>query len=70
VTGARNTRGEHLRFVHNWSWTPSAFTLPCGATDVVTGTSFPAGATIELRSWDVRVLREDEGAPATDERHG
>jgi len=70
VTGARNPRGEHLRFVHNWSWTPSAFTLPCGATDVVTGTSFPAGATIELGSWDVRVLREDEGAPATDERNG
>ncbi|QHC68131.1 beta-galactosidase [Rathayibacter sp. VKM Ac-2759] len=56
VTSATNRHGERIRFVHNWSWEPSTFTLPGGASDVLSGEALPAGAVLELGPWDVRVL--------------
>jgi len=34
VTGAHSRDGRQLRFVHNWSWTPSEFVLPAAAAGV------------------------------------
>lgn len=62
VTGARNRRGERLRFVHNWSWNPSTFTLPEAAADVTGERSWSAGEVVELGAWDVRVLVVTEPA--------
>jgi beta-galactosidase len=56
VTSATNRHGERIRFVHNWSWEPSAFTLPEPASDVLTGEMLPAGSPLALGPWDVRVL--------------
>ncbi len=60
VTGATSRSGEQLRFVHNWSWTPSSFKLPGAVRDVVSGESFGYGDELELGAWDVRVLVETE----------
>ena len=66
VTGGRHP--EHagtVRFVHNWSWETTQLTLPIDAEDLLAEPGsggrrpvLPAGSTLELGSWDVRVLRE------------
>ncbi|GMA33360.1 beta-galactosidase [Litorihabitans aurantiacus] len=56
--GARNAAGEQLRFVHNWSWDASTFTLPVEVVDLLGGETLAAGSVLELGAWDVRVLRE------------
>ncbi|MGP3970244.1 beta-galactosidase [Streptomyces sp. 6N223] len=57
VTSATAADGStRLRFVHNWSWEPSTFTLPGAARDAVTGEELPAGHELALGAWDVRVL--------------
>lgn len=56
VSSSVNRHGETIHVVHNWSWEPSTFELPGAAADVLAGTSFEAGATIELGAWDVRVF--------------
>jgi beta-galactosidase len=58
VTGAHSRDGRQLRFVHNWSWTPSEFVLPAGVTDVLGDGKFEAGDVLQLGAWDVRVLVE------------
>ena len=62
ITGARNARGEQLRFLHNWSWEPATFVLPCGATDLLSAEDLSEGESIRLGSWDVRVLVERAAA--------
>lgn len=59
VTGARSRDGRQLRFVHNWSWTPSEFVLPVAAMDVLGDKKFEAGDILPLGPWDVRVLVEN-----------
>ncbi|MCI2237759.1 beta-galactosidase [Paenibacillus sp. TRM 82003] len=46
-----------LRFVHHWAWGSTRFTVPEDCTDVLDGTELPAGSTLDLGPWDVRVLR-------------
>ena len=58
VTGAHSRDGQRLRFVHNWSWTPSEFVLPAGVQDVLGDEKFEAGDVLTLGPWDVRVLVE------------
>ncbi len=58
VTVAVNAAGERLRFVHNWSWTPTSFAVPGEVADLLDGEPLAAGAKFELGPWDVRVLRE------------
>ncbi|MFD5317978.1 beta-galactosidase [Streptomyces sp. NPDC127098] len=58
VTGATAKDGTRLRFIHNWSWLPSEFTVPVAARDVLTDADLPAGETLRLGPWDVRVLAE------------
>jgi beta-galactosidase len=57
-TAAVTEGGSVLRFVHNWSWTVGGFTVPRAVTDVLSGGEFGAGDTVQLSSWDVRVLVE------------
>ncbi|MBD0734906.1 beta-galactosidase [Streptomyces sp. CBMA29] len=48
--------GRRVHVVHNWSWTPAAAHAPVDLTDVLNGSSLPAGARVELGPWDVRVF--------------
>lgn len=60
VTGATARSGERLRFIHNWSWTPSTFKLPAAVQDVISGEPLGYGDVLELGAWDVRVLVETD----------
>ncbi|MER6563342.1 beta-galactosidase [Streptomyces sp. NPDC001027] len=48
--------GRRVHIVHNWSWEPARVSAPADLSDVLDGTSVPAGAPLELGPWDVRVL--------------
>ncbi len=51
-----NQRGETVHVVHNWSWTPSTFTVPVDAQDVLDSGALAAGSELSLGAWDVRVV--------------
>ncbi len=55
VHGATNAAGERLWFVHNFGWQERAVTPPMPVEDLLTGERV---ATLELKAWDVRILRE------------
>ncbi|MGW1270128.1 beta-galactosidase [Streptomyces sp. NPDC002491] len=48
--------GRRVHIVHNWSWEPARVSAPADLSDVLDGTSVPAGAPLGLGPWDVRVL--------------
>ncbi|MFL0389781.1 beta-galactosidase [Curtobacterium sp. 179-B 9B NHS] len=56
VQTATNARGETVHVVHNWSWTPSTFTVPVDAEDVLDGAALAAGTELSLGAWDVQVV--------------
>ena len=58
VTSATNHRGERVHFAHNWSWENATLTIPASAVDVLTQEELPVGHLLQLKPWDVRVLRE------------
>jgi beta-galactosidase len=58
VTGGTAATGDRLRIIHNWSFTPSTFTLPAAVTDLLSGQSLDRGEVIGLGAWDVRVVVE------------
>ena len=58
VTSATNGRGERVHFAHNWSWENATLTIPAPAVDVLTQEELPVGHALQLKPWDVRVLRE------------
>jgi beta-galactosidase len=62
-TAAGAADGSVLRFVHNWSWTPTQLALPHAADDLLSGERLGAGDTAPLGPWDVRVLVERKEAP-------
>jgi beta-galactosidase len=66
VQAALDPAGRRLRVVHNWSWIPATLPAPTEADDLLTGERIPAGAPIALGPWDVRVLREADGAAGSD----
>lgn len=45
-----------MHVVHNWSWLPAHVKSPVHLTDALGGASIPAGATLNLGAWDVRVF--------------
>ena len=55
VHGATNAAGERLWFVHNFGWTERSITPPMAVEDVLSGTR---AITLDLKPWDVRILRE------------
>jgi beta-galactosidase len=65
VTGARNSAGERVRFVSNWSWDPATITLPIAVQDLLSGEPLVEGQQLELSAWDVRVLLERSRAVST-----
>ncbi|MFC7534790.1 beta-galactosidase [Actinoplanes sp. GCM10030250] len=69
-TGATAADGSRLRFVHNWSWTPAALSVPVDCRDVLTGKPLAAGTDLELAAWDVRVLVEQQAPAAPSSRPG
>lgn len=52
------TPGGRVHVVHNWAWEPARASAPADLTDLLNGDVVPAGATLELGAWDVRVLVE------------
>lgn len=59
VSTSTNTAGQTVQIVHNWSWEPSRFEVPEAVRDAVDGQQFPAGTSLELGAWDVRVLVQE-----------
>ncbi|BCY09285.1 beta-galactosidase [Actinoplanes sp. L3-i22] len=55
-TAATAADGSRLHFVHNWSFDPATVTVPVDCHDVLTGKPIPAGQSLDLTAWDVRVL--------------
>ncbi|MEN2738455.1 beta-galactosidase [Microbacterium sp. X-17] len=53
--------GVRHAFLFNWGWTPQRVTLAASAVDALTGETLPAGASLDLGAWDVRVVRTDAG---------
>jgi beta-galactosidase len=58
ATGATTPDGARVRFLHNWSWTPTDLRLPVGAADALTSHRYAAGENLHLGPWDVQVLVE------------
>ncbi|KPH98760.1 Beta-galactosidase [Actinobacteria bacterium OK074] len=56
ATTGTSPDGRRVHIVHNWSWEPAGVPAPVDLSDVLTGTSQPAGAALELGAWDVRVF--------------
>ena len=57
VTSARVAGGRRLHVVHRWSWQPCSIVLPEAVEDVLArGAAIKAGASVDLRPWDVRVF--------------
>jgi beta-galactosidase len=56
ATTGTSTDGRRVHVLHNWSWEPVRAKAPVELTDVLAGRSVPAGAELELGSWDVRVF--------------
>jgi beta-galactosidase len=57
-TGATARDGRRIRFIHNWSFTPTTIHLPVAATDALGDDRYAAGDELHLGAWDVRVLVE------------
>jgi beta-galactosidase len=58
VTGATARDGRRIRFLHNWSGTPTLIRLPTAATDALGSDRYAAGDELRLGAWDVRLLVE------------
>lgn len=58
-TGATAHDGRRLRFLHNWSFTPTQVRVPVAARNAIDKTRYVAGDTLRLAPWDVHVLVED-----------
>ncbi|MDX6354116.1 MAG: beta-galactosidase [Streptomyces sp.] len=58
ATGATARDGRRIRFLHNWSGTPTTIRLPTAATDALGSDRYVAGDELRLGAWDVRLLVE------------
>jgi beta-galactosidase len=58
VHGATNAANERLWFVHNFGWETHTVTPPMAVEDVLSGEHV---RTLDLKAWDVRILREVRG---------
>jgi beta-galactosidase len=63
ATTATSPDGSRVHVVHNWSWEPIRIPAPTDLSDIMDGTLIPAGSSLDLGSWDVRVFSQG----ATDE---
>ncbi|MFE0458837.1 beta-galactosidase [Kitasatospora sp. NPDC058965] len=51
--------GRRVHVVHNWSRQPAELRTPVDLADVLDGSALPAGTTVHLGAWDVRVFVAD-----------
>lgn len=56
VTTGTSCDGRRVHVVHNWSWTGTGVPAPADLVDVLGNSSVPAGSSVELGAWDVRVF--------------
>ncbi|MFF7287542.1 beta-galactosidase [Streptomyces griseorubiginosus] len=56
ATTGTSPDGRRVHIVHNWSWESARASVPVDLSDVLDGTSVPAGTVLALGPWDVRVL--------------
>ena len=48
ATTGTSPDGRRVHIVHNWSWEPARVSAPVALTDVLNGTSVPAGTALDL----------------------
>ena len=60
-TSSRAADGRVVRFVHNWDWEPTKFTVPARASRLGSDKPIDAGGTLSLGPWDVQILVESGG---------
>jgi len=56
ATTGTSPDGRRVHVVHNWSAVPASVDVPVDLSDVVHGNRVPAGASLGLGAWDVRVF--------------
>ncbi|NGO15325.1 beta-galactosidase [Streptomyces sp. HC44] len=56
ATTGTSPEGHRVHVLHNWCWEPARVVAPVELSDVVNGSSTPAGTALELGAWDVRVF--------------
>ncbi|ONI80165.1 beta-galactosidase [Saccharothrix sp. ALI-22-I] len=56
ATTGTSPDGRRVHVVHNWSWEPARVGTPVALSDVLDGSSVPAGTALDLGAWDVRVF--------------
>lgn len=59
-TSATSSDGRTVRFLHNWAWDPCTVVIPARCRDLTSGSLVEAGSELELGSWDVKVLVEEQ----------
>lgn len=64
VTGAERRDGQHLSFVGNWSVEPAQVEVPIDVHDLLSGETIPAGTSVSLTAWDIRVLLDAGSDPS------
>ena len=58
VDGARTRSGQRIWFIGNWSWQPTAITVPHAMRDLLSGAEFAAGDDLALGAWDIRLTQQ------------
>jgi beta-galactosidase len=56
ATTGTSPDGRRVHVVHNWSWEPARVEAPVELSDVLDGSSVPAGTALHFGAWDVRVF--------------
>lgn len=56
ATTGTSPDGRRVHIVHNWRWEPASVPAPVDFSDALTGAAVPAGSTLQLGPWDVRVV--------------
>ncbi len=58
VDGAGTWSGQRIWFVGNWSWRPTAITVPHPMRDLLSGAGLAKGDELRLGAWDIRLIRQ------------
>ena len=60
ATTGTSPDGRRVHIVRNWSWEPARIPAPVDLSDALDSASAPAGTTLDLGPWDVRVFTSTE----------
>jgi beta-galactosidase len=64
ATTGTSPEGQRVHVIHNWSWEPTRVATPVELSDLLDGSSLPAGTALDLGAWDVRVFVTADGPTA------